>query len=926
MKHRFHSLWILLLAVLLLLASCGGEERLPLIAEGQTAYVIVLPEKATDEEKAAAATLRNVIRDALGVTLRIKDDWLKEGEAPAPQEILVGRTNRTESETFYGELLPGLGGYAEICGKVVLGGNGDGLLTDAVNAFLEACLPYDGKTQQITGKTDTLSVTVGVKTILSMNTTTDREPLPESAFLEADGQKSLLSGDYALQFTKTEQGYTAAVALREGGTVLFRADTPAVIRVARSKKAGDDVDFAAPYANILRTPGGYLAIAEVVTEAGSRFRVTDDWYLNGEGCFTFDRTVKVLTRATSDKGFASVASFAEVSGKTARDGYEYFIPAVLYRNTEYMTAISVMSDLSGPRSYVKETCTGIPMAMLRSKESGNTLTLQHLNPDIANRDNLYQKVLSVNDGVQYGAVGYSFEQGAAVTYIYPCAEGPFNYEFITNEDRSQWVYRYHPVYEDFSHTYTLSLIPDVSESYHTAMIDSYRTAYLAEAPYVAKVDLNTIYEQSIDVYEGMYEVYRGTNGVVAAGIPFMADVRGGEKKIKVDFFVNGFTGAQSDVGFEMFREGVLTGDRELTRKGERILDFWSSDAVNANALPITWWAPRSGSTAGGDNGHPPMLRYVIDGADGLLKAYLFAKEQGLDYPAWRKAAMKVADYFTDNQNEDGSFYRTYNLTGGVLDRDWNANFAGHSKVNTPVAIRFLARVYRETGDERYKTAVIRAADYSYETLYLGLGKYVGGTPDNPNVTDKEAAIYAMYGFEEAYNLTGEQKYYDAYLHALYSSMSWTMTYDYVVTVPIQMSTAEVMMFDDGLTSGFSFIATGHSGIDVYGACLYYDFFRQYVRTGDELYLQFAGMMQNNARRSTDIDGKRGYLFPGFSSEACIAAEFVYYASEDGIYVPWIGVALTDPMVAMMDTFGTYDVYEAVKSHSLEELKAMLDPS
>jgi hypothetical protein len=176
------------------------------------------------------------------------------------------------------------------------------------------------------------------------------------------------------------------------------------------------------------------------------------------------------------------------------------------------------------------------------------------------------------------------------------------------------------------------------------------------------------------------------------------------------------------------------------------------------------------------------------------------------------------------------------------------------------------------------------------------------------------------------NLTGEQKYYDAYLHALYSSMSWTMTYDYVVTVPIQMSTAEVMMFDDGLTSGFSFIATGHSGIDVYGACLYYDFFRQYVRTGDELYLQFAGMMQNNARRSTDIDGKRGYLFPGFSSEACIAAEFVYYASEDGIYVPWIGVALTDPMVAMMDTFGTYDVYEAVKSHSLEELKAMLDPS
>lgn len=100
------------------------------------------------------------------------------------------------------------------------------------------------------------------------------------------------------------------------------------------------------------------------------------------------------------------------------------------------------------------------------------------------------------------------------------------------------------------------------------MINSYRAAYAAASPYIAEVDIDKVYKQTIEVYEGLYEEYRTSDGSYVAGIPFMVDVRGEIKNIKYNWFVNGFTGAQSDVGYEMYREGVLSGNSEACREGK----------------------------------------------------------------------------------------------------------------------------------------------------------------------------------------------------------------------------------------------------------------------------------------------------------------------------------------------------------------------
>ncbi|MGG6497703.1 UNVERIFIED_CONTAM: hypothetical protein NY603_32750, partial [Bacteroidetes bacterium 56_B9] len=81
-------------------------------------------------------------------------------------------------------------------------------------------------------------------------------------------------------------------------------------------------------------------------------------------------------------------------------------------------------------------------------------------------------------------------------------------------------------------------------------------------------------------------------------------------------------------------------------------------------------------------------------------------------------------------------------------------------------------MFEHTGETKYKEAAIKAADFSYNELYLKLGKYVGGTPDNPNTVDKEAAIFALYGFNAIHELTGDLKYLKAAEHAANCAMSW----------------------------------------------------------------------------------------------------------------------------------------------------------
>jgi hypothetical protein len=232
-------------------------------------------------------------------------------------------------------------------------------------------------------------------------------------------------------------------------------------------------------------------------------------------------------------------------------------------------------------------------------------------------------------------------------------------------------------------------------------------------------------------------------------------------------------------------------------------------------------------------------------------------------------------------------------------------------------------MYEYTGDKGYYDAAVKAADYCYNELYLNLGKYVGGTPDNPNVPDKEAAIFALYAFSAIYDMTGDEKYYPALEHAAVSAMSWTYTYDFAVPFATSTQYDKLNIFKEGNTAGWTIIATGHSAIDIFGASAYHEIFKQYLRSGNDSYLKVAGLLQNNNKKAMDLDGKWGYYYKGLCLEACNVADQIFYTAENGVWLPWISAAFMEPMIKMEETFGDYDLNALLDKHSRDELLSMM---
>lgn len=723
---------------------------------------------------------------------------------------------------------------------------------------------------------------------------------------------SLQAGEYTLCVSRKDSNWQL-VLTDQNSTILYRNDTPAEIRTVEDPSDVCAVAQAA-YQTARLQDGMLICTATVVSHRGARFAVRDVYSVNNDG-FLMDRTVTVTDTSGGERGFASVYSLYDVNGGTQSD-YEYFIPSVLYKDSAALGTDSIMQTFV-TRNYVKETRCGTPLAMLRDTDDGYSVGLVHVSPHIYALENQFRVESAIDNTQQYGSLGYTLRSGqVSVDYVYPSTETPRSYE------AGGTVSRYHEIRETTVQNYVIGILPAKTAQYNDAMVDTYLAALALETPTVAEVDLDQVYAANMELYNELYLYYENTTtGRHSAGLPFAVNVKNLDDFYAVSFQM-GFIGCQTAIAAEMLREGYLNSNAGIVQKGTEILDFWTADYVYTDVLPPSWWRPSENSNAGKSAGYPSFLRCFVDGAEGMLNACLYAKEAGADYHDWEAAVLQMANFLVDHQNEDGSYYRAYNTDGTVCTSTESPNYQGTSKLNTPVAVRFLCRMYDYTGDRRYYTAAVNAAEYCYKELYLKLGKYVGGTPDNPNVPDKEAAIYALYAFSAVYDMTGEDRYYAALEHAAVNAMSWVYTYDFTVPYALTEAFDGFNIFKQGNTAGWSIIATGHSSIDVFGSAAYYELFKQYLRSGDDGYLKVAGLLQNNTKTAMDLEGRWGYLYSGMCLEACNVADQVFYTAANGVWLPWISAVFMEPMIQMKETFGEYDMYVLLKAYSREELLQM----
>lgn len=626
----------------------------------------------------------------------------------------------------------------------------------------------------------------------------------------------------------------------------------------------------------------------LTTPGGSRFQVTDRYSIR-ENSLTVDRTVRVLA-VGSEKGFSSRFSLATASPTTIRDR-EFFVPSVWYRQNRDVPADALASDPDAEAVLIREDRLPLPLAMARDPKGGATLELAHLSPDGAAFTGEDFRPRIIDARMQFGSIGFLNTGRLAIAFQFPGSEGDRTY--IGGPGKA-WAPRSHPIQLGFEHQYRLRVTVGASGKFADAVQATWRRAFEDAAPKAPPADLDRVYRASMDLLAKYGVRYNGV-----PSMPFQVKVPGGEV---IDTSSQmGFVGKALPAAALMLKGALDTNDSGRKRQAEELINYWVENSMTPAGVPKTWYdIHKTGPVTWRD--FPTHLRIASDGMLAVLDAWKLDKR-----PAWLAYARRYGDFLVFKQEDDGSIAGLWN---------WDGTPNKPFKNVTYQTIPFLVALYSATGDARYQKAALKAGEYCLGTVHKAYS-YVGGAPDNPNVADKEAGILAMQAFLALHSLTKDQRWIAPAAQAGTYCETWT----YAWNVPLPKDDPAVVYPKNRTTLGLSVIATGHSGADNCMAMATYDYYRLWILTKDPHFLAYARFIAHSTKQMMDWDGTLNYAHRGLLTEVLTLSP----PHGQGLHgwLPWLTVAVLDPMVKMKQAFGTYDIDQIERLPYAERLRRVI---
>jgi hypothetical protein len=709
----------------------------------------------------------------------------------------------------------------------------------------------------------------------------------------------LLSGDYALIFKD------GGIEVRKNSRLLYFNKCPMFVTI---KTASAISEFYNKAYNVIEDSSSDLIIAKgiLTLPSGSEFFFSDVYEAVSSG-FKVSRNVKVL-KAGNDLGFSTKISFMMTESDNTRD-YNCFAPGVWYKQNEFAPHNSFGNDLDCEYFWQMETCSALPLFAMQNIASGETAALSRWAADAGMRSlDIIHSENCTDPKFTIGAIGmsrpesktlnymyYGFEvrreietktHGLSLDYVYPGCNGQMpgknDYGGLDYNGRVKTFQRInHPVEPGFEQSYAVAITFGHYDSFRLMMKDTWRMTYGRLRDKLFQVDNELHFHNCMKILSKYTRRYGDSYGLpFACQLPHM--------DISCVSFQFGFVGQQPGIGYQLLRYGHKENLPEVYEKGVNIIDFWVRTAMTGSGLPHMCYNPN----INGFEPYPHYIRMLADGIEAVLDSWLYMRRKGEERPEWFEFCRKTADWLVRNQNQDGSFYRAYNSDSSVrMD----------SKSNTPSIIRFLVQYYLVSHDEKYKSAAMKAGDWSYDNAYLNM-EYRGGTCDNTDIQDKEAGIYALFGFLALYDLTGDNKWLEGAIGAADYTETWTYAWKFPIHVPLPKHP-----FNRHSISGQSIITIG-GGADVYMAACSYTYYRLYVITGDEHYMDFAEFIHKNTRQSNDVDGSIGYIMPGLGHESGNFSDQILQSHYH--WLPWCTFVEADPSSRLFDTFGVYEIADA----------------
>lgn len=677
-------------------------------------------------------------------------------------------------------------------------------------------------------------------------------------------------------FQETENG--SGIQVLYGGEDHYQNETPVILKIKEA--AGCLRTYECGYDKVSgAAPDLFRCEAKVCTVNNSEFYFVDKIAIDCKKQeIRVAREVDVRKPSALDVGFST--EFGLKKGKTEKekfsDRFEVFVPGSWYRHNDGVVKHAFASDMFQKDYYLRITRMALPYIQLCDIKTGGYISICHTGKPP--QTDVLEKSADwvVDSSLQYASLGISAEEETIIKYIYPGSEGETSYL----EPSGGWAGRAHPVRSGVTHQYQITVHFGEGRDCYERMRREWRHWYAHFRPEVYSCDLEKVYEDGVNLIDTYCQEY---NGVM--GLPFWVMVPGGN--VSDISFQMGFVGQQTQCAYHLIRHGIRRKIPHMVEKGKKIIDFWVTNSMKESYLPQVWYdvfPPKFRED------YPTYLRTAADGMEGILTAFLYLKRHGEVKEEWFDFCRRFGDRLGEVQGEDGSFARAYGRDGRAVHK---------GKYNTSNVIRFLINLYFAAGEKRYRDIAVRAGEFCYGYIYKKMC-YIGGTADNDNTIDKEAGMQALYAFLALYDLTGENKWIEAARGAADFCETWTYSW----TFPIKPCKGNAVFHEVNQT-GLSLIATGHSHCDVMMGYCPFDYYRLYLLTGDEHYMEFAEMILCNTKQTTDWDGKHGHAYPGLVEESGEIA--LQYHNGLGKWLPWCTIAEIETLSRLEEWFGSMEL-------------------
>jgi hypothetical protein len=600
--------------------------------------------------------------------------------------------------------------------------------------------------------------------------------------------------------------------------------------------------FESGYNSVKKSASGINAIAEIKYGKNVVFKVYDNWYVKGP-VISLKRSIEIQGDAPG--GFNSSIVFRVDSTVVWKD-VNCLAPGALYGDPTFDGDRSPGGTLNyeSKRFLMREDILPAPLFAL---SFSNRSSVAILDPSPRGASTVEETKLTeavmTDNRFQFGSMGAWQEDAGPVEFgfIFPGTTNSFG-RGSAIPPVTTWIKRFHPISEGNDHKYEVSFRFGENESFSDVIRNAWRWAWNTLSPVTTYTDVEQMRRILVDQLASQVATINGRTG-----LPFvMSSIDSAVRQWNWTMVAMGFVGKNLECADQLLREG----ERDKTERGKKMrqngLDVISSMIKALNKVPLE--ATGYDLATGKPWDHEwlaPWLRNASEDMRVLMQAYQREKVSGRQHPEWLNWVKKYVDWLILQQREDGSFPRRWERGTSVV-----AEPTGTTSYSPVPLLLIMTEV---TGDPKYMSSAIRAADFVWENSG-NKGFFVGGASDNPNITDKEAGMLSLEAFLSLFEATKDSKWLDRAKVAANFAESWI----WIWNLPMPVDAVDSLLhWKIGVpTIGLQGITARVAGsVDEYMSWSVPSYAKLYKYTGDEHYLDVARILLHDTKSMVAIPGR-----------------------------------------------------------------------